>query len=108
MSRAKGNAAEELAAEWLKGRGCRVLERNLYFKGGEIDIIAEKEGVIHFVEVKSGDSFEPLYNLTPAKVRRVVKGAQRWLKMRKLDVPWQVDALIVRGGECEWLENITV
>jgi putative endonuclease len=108
MSRARGDAAEKLACDHLIALGCRILARNFYFKGGEIDIIAEKEGVIHFVEVKSGDSFEPLYNLTAAKVRRVVKGAQTWLKMRKLDMPWQIDALVVRGGACDWIENITV
>ncbi|WP_456451483.1 YraN family protein [Hydrogenimonas sp.] len=108
MSRARGNDAEEAACAYLVRQGCRILERNFYFKGGEIDIVAEKGGIVHFVEVKSGDSFEPLYNLTPVKVRRVVNGAQTWLKKRKLDLPWQVDALIVRGGECEWLENITM
>ena len=108
MSRARGNAAEEVAIAYLKGRGCRILARNFYFKGGEIDIIAEKEGVIHFVEVKSGATFEPAYAITPAKIARIVRGAQIWIKKNGHTGAWQLDALIVRGDRCEWLENITI
>ena len=108
MSRQKGDVAESLAVRHLMERGCRILARNFYFKGGEIDIVAEKGGVIHFVEVKSGRGFEPVYNLTPEKLRRVVNGARTWLKRHDLDMPWQIDALIVRGDTCEWIENVTI
>jgi len=108
VSRAKGDAAEALACRFLARRGCTILARNVYFRGGELDIVAQKEGVIHFVEVKSGSGFEPVYNLTPAKLRRLIKGAQVWLKKEGVDAPWQIDALIVREGTCEWIENVTM
>jgi putative endonuclease len=108
VSRERGSAAESLAIRYLMERGCRILARNLYFKGGEIDIVAEKEGVLHFIEVKSGRGFEPLYNFTPAKLRRVVNGAQTWLKKHDLNMSWQIDAVVIRDGECEWIENVTM
>ncbi len=108
MSRAKGNRAEELAAEYLMRQGCRILERNAYSRFGEIDIVAEKEGAIRFVEVKSGTGFEPVYNITPAKLGRLVRTAESWLKKRKSDLPWQIDAVIVKGESIEWIENITI
>jgi len=108
VSRAKGNVAEERACAFLRANGCAIVARNVYFKGGEIDIIAQKNGVVHFVEVKSGRGFEPVYNLTPAKLRRIVRGAELWMAQNRFDSPWQIDALIVRDGVCEWLENVTI
>ena len=108
MSRAKGDRAEERAVKFLMRQGFRILERNAYSRFGEIDIVAEKEGVLHFVEVKSGASFEPIYNITPTKLGRLVRTAESWLKKRKSDLPWQIDALIVKGEAIEWVENITI
>jgi putative endonuclease len=109
MSREKGNAAEERAANFLQKEGFVIVERNFYAKKmGELDIIAAKEGVLHFVEVKSGVGFDPVYNLTPAKLRKLIKSAQLYMKQKGLDVPFCLDALIIRGEEIELLENITL
>ncbi len=43
---------EEKTAAWLMDRGWRILERNFRCRLGEIDLIAEKEDVLAFVEVK--------------------------------------------------------
>ncbi|WP_353661803.1 YraN family protein [Hydrogenimonas sp. SS33] len=107
MSRAKGDAAEAQAVRFLMERGCRILERNAYSRFGEIDIIAEKGGALRFVEVKSGTGFDPIYNITPTKLGRIVKTAHAWLKKSGSDLPWQIDAVIVRDDGIEWLENIT-
>jgi putative endonuclease len=49
----RGVAGEEAAAAFLARSGWTVLERNYRWKGGEIDIIAEKDEMVAFVEVKS-------------------------------------------------------
>ncbi len=108
MSRAKGDVAEALACEFLIRQGCRILERNVYSRFGEIDIVAQKEGVVHFVEVKSGTTYEPVYNITPTKLAKLFRSIDAYLKKERLDQPYQLDALIVRGSECEWIENITI
>ncbi len=48
-----GRRNEELAAEFLKKNGYRILKRNYRCKTGEIDIIAKDKGTICFVEVKA-------------------------------------------------------
>lgn len=48
-----GNIGEELAVRFLEERGYEIIDRNYRKKWGEIDIVAEKENVIHFVEVKA-------------------------------------------------------
>ncbi|HEC1788756.1 TPA: YraN family protein, partial [Campylobacter lari] len=48
-----GKKGEELACEFLKTQGFEILKRNFYSKFGEIDIIAKKDKILHFIEVKS-------------------------------------------------------
>ncbi len=48
-----GNIGEDYTVPFLVRNGCEILERNYTVRGGEIDIIAKKGRVIHFVEVKS-------------------------------------------------------
>lgn len=48
-----GNIGESYTVEFLKRNGCEILHRNYTIRGGEIDIVAKKGSVIHFVEVKS-------------------------------------------------------
>ncbi len=105
-----GRESEELATRFLETAGFKILERNFYArKMGEIDIVAKKEGVLHFIEVKSaGRDFDPVYNLTPTKLRRVVNSAHYYLKVKKLDLPYCIDALLIRRGEVELIENVTV
>ncbi len=66
-SRHKGAQAEDFACVFLRECGFEILERNFFARYGEIDIIALKDNVVHFIEVKSGESFEPIYNITPSK-----------------------------------------
>ena len=49
--KAVGYAGEELAALLLLQRGYRILARNFSCQVGEIDIIAEKDDLLSFVEV---------------------------------------------------------
>ena len=104
-----GNDAEELGVRFLQEAGFVIVERNYYArKLGEIDIIAHKDGIWHFVEVKSATkAFDPIYNLTAGKLRKIIQSTQYYLKAKGLDVAFCIDALIVRQGEVELIENIT-
>lgn len=50
-----GKLGEELTSYYLKKSGYEIIRRNFRIKGGEIDIIAKKDGIIAFVEVKTRD-----------------------------------------------------
>jgi len=52
-NQALGNAGEELAAGWLTNHGFRVVARNVRTPYGELDIVAQKGGDVHVVEVKT-------------------------------------------------------
>jgi len=109
MSRSKGNYYENKAAEFLKSKGHVIVEHNFYAKKlGEIDIITLKDDVYHFIEVKSGETFEAVYNITPSKLHKLLRSIQYYLKYKDLDVTYCVDAIIYAGQELEYLENITL
>ncbi len=105
-----GDKSEDLATRFLEQEGYIVIERNYFArKLGEIDIIAQKEDTLHFIEVKSGKAgFDPVYNLTPAKLRKIINSAHYYLKSKAIDLPYCIDALIIRGDEVEFIENVTL
>jgi putative endonuclease len=48
-----GKLGEEIAVRFLKSKGFKILDQNIYFRVGEIDILAEKDNVLRFIEVKT-------------------------------------------------------
>ena len=105
-----GDKSENLATQFLEQEGFMILERNYFArKLGEIDIIAQKDEVLHFIEVKSGRAdFDPIYNVTPAKLRKVINSAHYYMKTKKLNMAFSIDALVIRVDEVEFLENVTL
>ncbi len=105
-----GDESETLATLFLEQESYVIVERNYFArKLGEIDIIAMKGEVLHFIEVKSGKAdFDPVYNVTPAKLRKVINSAQYYLKSKNLDLSFSIDALIIRRDEVEFIENVTL
>ena len=109
MSRAKGNVAEERAADFLIEKGFCIVERNFYSRFGEIDIIASKDNALHFVEVKSGEDYElAIQNITPTKLSRIIKTANVYMKKNAYDGDFCFNAIIVTSNCIELVENITL
>ena len=109
MSRAKGNQAEESACGFLFDKGFSIIERNFYSRFGEIDIIASKEGVLYFIEVKSGEDYEhAIYNITRSKLSKIIKTAQIYMSKNSLDCDFSFDAVIVTPEKTWHVENITL
>lgn len=101
--------AEERGCEYLRKNGFRILDRNVYNRFGEIDIIAFRDNVIHFVEVKSAMSYEQaINNITPSKLQKLGRTIQFYLQKKKLNSDYCIDAVIVSENGIEWIENITL
>ncbi len=92
-----GKAAEDAAVRFLKARGYKILERNYKTKFGEIDIIAQFQGVVCFLEVKARRSLNlgvPQEAVSAAKQRRICRVAVYYLKSnRLLEYPARFDVL---------------
>lgn len=76
-----GDFGEKVTAYYLEKKGYKILKRNFRIKGGEIDIIAEKDGIIAFTEVKTRapdpltDGFEAV---TAAKKKLIIKTSEAY------------------------------
>jgi putative endonuclease len=82
-----GRAAETAAAEFLSAAGLAVVERNVRFAVGEIDLVCREADVVVFVEVKcrrSGWDEGPAAAVSWHKQRRLTRLAQLYLKSRRL------------------------
>ncbi len=108
MSRATGNIAEDLACKFLIKNNYEIVDRNFYSKFGEIDIIALKGRVLHFVEVKSGKNFDPIYAITPKKLDKILKTVNYYILKKKINSEIVIDAIIIKGNNIDFLENITL
>ncbi len=95
-----GDAGEEKACLWLQKNGYEIVARNWRTRRGEIDIIAEKENLMVFGEVKtlpSGDVDTLSHELDERKQKRIVETAKLFLlNHRKYsNVAIRFDVLVV-------------
>ena len=112
-----GRRGEDVACEFLTGKGHTIVQRN--FRAGhlEIDIISLDRNGVHFVEVKSRVApvmVSPEENVTAAKQKKVADAALRYLHTSKdkrlsadLEVSFDVVAVTFDGGGeiVEWFPN---
>jgi putative endonuclease len=122
-----GATGESIAAKYLENKGYSVIDRNYKRKWGELDIVAQKDGVIHIVEVKTvsrrsfGGHFEqeinnyrPEDNMHPWKLKRLQRAIQTYLleKYKTRDPEWQFDLACVfldqerRVAKVKFMENL--
>lgn len=74
---ARGRKAEDEAGEWLEAQGWEVLARRVKVKSGEIDLIARRDGLIAFVEVKWRAKASDLdHAIDEYRLRRVAAAAE--------------------------------
>jgi putative endonuclease len=98
-----GRRGEDLAAEFLRRRGHRVLGRAVRVgRLGELDLITERGGVLVFVEVKTrtGAGFgAPEAAVTPTKLLRLSRAIAGYLRARGLErVRHRLDVVAVEWG----------
>ncbi len=111
---AAGQAAEQLACEYLCQQGLRLIDQNFHCKVGEIDLIMQQGNTIVFVEVRSrassrfGGAASSVDFRKLAKLQRATQwylqshyGPQlnRWPACR-------MDVVAVQGRQLQWLKNI--
>ena len=94
-----GNAGENFAASYLEQRGYKILARNFRVRSAEIDIIAELDSVIIFVEVKTRSSDKyglPIEAVNFRKQQKIIEAASVFLQDEKyLDSACRFDVVEV-------------
>lgn len=95
-----GRKAEQAASVYLEMRGFRVLERNWRRPRCEIDIIAEKDGVRHFIEVKyraNDDQGGGLEAITSSKLKQMRRAADTYVEEQKYRGEYVLSAIELAG-----------
>ncbi|AXX88173.1 UPF0102 domain-containing protein [Malaciobacter marinus] len=109
LSKNKGNIAENKACEFLISQDFKIIEKNFYAKKlGEIDIIAKKNNIYHFCEVKSANDYETaINNISKSKISKLTRSIDYYLQIKNLNTAYTLDAIIVIDEQITHLENIT-
>ena len=118
-----GEIGEKVACKYLIKQGFFIIERNYTKKIGEIDIICHKDGILHFVEVKTivkrksevsrvtlddnqsnkanvsreTGTYYPFENVTKYKLRKFSRTIEWYLVEKRVsrETPWQIDVVAV-------------
>ncbi len=107
-----GRTGEHLAAGTLISRGYRILERNFRCSYGEIDLVAEDEHDLVFIEVKTrrGTAYgRPEEAVTPRKQRKLQEIANYYLDLHTCsDRSWRIDVVAVQFSPQGKFEEIRI
>jgi len=119
-----GRLGESVAAQFLIRKGFIILDRNYRKPWGEIDIIAEKNGIVRFVEVKTLSrenisdisreisGYRPEEQVHPAKLRKIARTAEMYMNGRGDEREFQIDVVGVflnttsRRATCRLFEQV--
>jgi putative endonuclease len=109
-----GNNGELLALDFIVNKGFTIIEHNYRFgRLGEIDIIAQKENLIVFIEVKTRFSKRfggALYSIGPKKRNRILKTAKKFIaakdKLFTKETIFRFDLITIENNTITWLEDI--
>lgn len=105
-----GAKGESIVAKYLGNKGFRIIGRNYLKKWGEIDVIAEKAGKVHFVEVKTVSygtkadleravahgTWRPEENVHALKIKKLTRAIESWNIEHEWQGDWQIDVAAVR------------
>jgi len=113
-NKAIGDHTEAVAARYLQSRGVTIVERNVFSRGGEIDLIGRDGEVLVFFEVRyrgAGSLAGGAESVTPTKQRRLVRAASFYLHRNGLwNIPSRIDVIAIAPGDVKkyrihWIRN---
>jgi putative endonuclease len=97
-----GNKAEEMAAQFLSKKGYKILDKNYVFGKGEIDIIAEKDNWLVFIEVRARTEVVygfPEQTISKAKARLIMKTAESYIYQKDWRGKIRFDIIAIIVGQ---------
>lgn len=93
-----GLNGEQEAIQWLRDNGFLIIDTNWRTGRYEIDIIAQKGGGVHFVEVKTrkaGGMTTPEMAMTPVKIKALLKAANLYISAYNIDADCHIDLIAI-------------
>ena len=97
-----GEIGENIAVKHLVKQGYNILDRNFRKPWGEIDIVAKKNNILYFVEVKSvsyetNNDYDPENNVDDWKIKRLNRAIQSYLGYIRTpdEQEWQINIMAI-------------
>jgi len=104
-----GNEGEAAAKAWLESQGYRIRDTRWHCGHLELDIVAQKDGMLVVIEVKTRttDEYgEPEEAVSQSKIRRIVNAADGYIKYFRLDLPIRFDIMaLIREADGSYRIN---
>jgi uncharacterized protein (TIGR00252 family) len=104
---AAGHAAEKQAAEYLAEQGFKIRELNWKTRYCEIDVVAEKDKTMYFVEVKYRKNSRQGFGLeyiTPKKLQQMRFAAEMWVSSHQWNSSYQLAAISIDSDQITFLD----
>ena len=103
-----GAQGEKQACKYLKKSGYKILERNYKNPFGEVDIIAEKEDTVAFIEVKTrlNENYGvPSEAVDKKRREKYIQAAKYYFYGKQIEVTVRFDIIEILRGELNHIEN---
>ncbi len=107
MSLKIGLKAEDRVEKYLIKHGYKIIKRNFHSKFGEIDIVAKKEEILNFFEVKYSKKYDPICRITPLKMKKIIKTIEYFFMINDYNEEYQICAALVTPQGIEIVDNIS-
>jgi len=107
---AVGHGAEKRAAEYLVGEGFKVRDLNWKTRYCEIDIVAEKDKRMYFVEVKyrrNSNQGHGLDYILPKKLKQMRFAAEMWVSNHQWPGEYQLAVLSIDADEITFIDDLS-
>jgi putative endonuclease len=108
-TKASGDAAENLACDYLQAQGLHLLMRNYRLRSGEIDLVMRDSSHLVFVEVRYRKTQQfggALYSIDQRKQQKIINTAQHYLQRYRVTLPARFDVVAITGNnDIQWLQN---
>ena len=118
-----GMLGEAIASEYLQRKGFKILDRNYRKPWGEIDIIAERDEIVRFIEVKSVSreslpdisremDYRPEELVDVRKLRKLARTAQLYMEVMRDEREYQIDVIgviiveSIKTARCRLFEQV--
>ena len=118
-----GMLGETIASEYLQRKGFKILDRNYRKPWGEIDIIAERDEIVRFIEVKSVSreslpdisremDYRPEELVDVRKLRKLARTAQLYMEVMRDEREYQIDVIgviiveSIKTARCRLFEQV--
>lgn len=103
-----GRAGENKACAYLKRNGYKIIKRNFVNPFGEVDIIAQKDGTVAFIEVKTrlSDIYgQPSEAVLKSRREKYIAAAKYYFTGRRIEVVVRFDIIEILCGKINHIEN---